>query len=402
MAEVYGNADLVIGATSAAASSCGFLGPRPEYFEGALRIEGPQWPKQTAWTVHYRSSLPHNPWILNQEAFRPADEGPLESRAWAYQERVMARRYISFGRHEVCWECTSMLECECCSMQGCRDDMGILIVRKRFPAPRKYNLRRKIAQTLTTPLLRLAWRHNTVETYSRRELSRASDRLAAISASAAQFSKKLNDRYLAGIWSEDLRNGGLHWYTSELGTKVEYEAPSWSWASVTGEVTHFRRRKLKLNWEVSLEVLNIHYITSPENPFGCPSHASITLGGKMMHGVSLIYNPKSGFDIQLPAGTALDFFLDTELEPIHILEEGENPVTSARRKRSYTIDNLTKSDNRQDQHFEGLCCLALENSLAMILGLAALKPNQYERIGLCVLGSMGDINFWEHMEVTLI
>jgi len=401
MADVYGNADLVIAATSAADGSCGFLGPRLDYFEGALRLEGPRGPNQMTWTVSYRSSLPHNPWLINQEAFRPADEGPLESRAWAYQERVMARRYVSFGRHELCWECTTMLECECCSIQGCRDDSGTLTLRKRVLAPRKYNLRRKLAQTLTTSLLLSAWRQNTVEPYSRRKLYKASDRLMAISASAAAFSEKVNGRYLAGIWSEDLRNGGLYWYTTEVSTRVEYGAPSWSWASVTGGVTHLRRRKLKLDWGLSPEVLNIDYAAPPENRFGCPTYAAITLRGNAIHGVKLIYKPKSGFDIQLPAGHTSDLFVDTELEPIRVSEKGENPIISARRRR-HIVDSVTESDDERDQLFEGLCCLSLATPVAMVLGLVSLKPRQYERIGLCVLELRRNINPWKQIEVTLI
>lgn len=134
----------------------------------------------------------------------------------------MAWRYVSFGKRELCWECTAMLDCECCSIQGCTidDSSSALTVRSHTLPPRKYNLRRKLAQDVAPPLLRAAWRQNTVEPYCQRALGRPSDRLVAISALAARLSEQLDCRYLAGIWSNDLREGGLCWYTTKPGTVV--------------------------------------------------------------------------------------------------------------------------------------------------------------------------------------
>jgi hypothetical protein len=146
--------------------------------------------------------------------------------------------------------------------------------------------------------------------------------------------------------------------------------------------------------------LSIEYVAPPENRFGCPTHASITLRGKAMHGVKLMRNSNSGFDIQIPSGNALELFEDTELEPIRVSEEGENPVTSARRRRrSHTVDSVTKS-NRQVELFEGLYCLSLATPLVMVLGLVSLKPKQYERIGLCVLELRGNSNPWKEIAVS--
>jgi len=397
MADVYGNADLVIGATSAADSSCGFLGPRPDYLEGVLHLKGSQ---QRTWTVCYRFALPHNTWISNQEAFRPADEGPLELRGWAYQERVMARRYVSFGKRELCWECMAMLDCECCSIQGCTidDSSSTLTVRSRVLPPRKYNLRRKLAQDVAPPLLRAAWRQNTVEPYCQRALSRPSDRLVAISASAAGFSKKLDDRYLAGIWSGDFREGGVSWYTTEPSTVIRDGTPSWSWASITGVITHPRRSKWKLDWSSSAEVLNIDYTSPPENPFGRPTRSSITLRGKVIHGVKLTYHPMSGYEIQFPAVKALALFMDTEPEPAEVWGESQIPIQSVRRRRQGQV--ATDSGDRREQFIEGLCCLLLAKPSAIILGLVSLQPRVYERLGFCILNVVQSP--WEDMDVTLV
>ena len=409
MADVYGNADLVIGATSAVDSSSGFLGLRQGFLQqGAIQLDAPQ--RQRAWTVCYRTALPHNPWLSNQEAFRPADEGPLETRGWAYQERTMARRYVSFGKSELCWECTAMLDCECCSLQGCGrspDDAPPEVVRRTVVLPpRKYNLRRKLAQELAPEALRTAWRHNTVEPYSRRQLTRPSDRLAAISASAARFAEKMrcSDRYLAGIWAADLPAAGLCWHTAAPAACAPVggdRAPSWSWASVSGAITHVRRNKWKLDWAAAPSVVNVDYSAPPENIFGCPSHACITLRGKLLKDVRMQHDPKNVFTLYLPAGKALALFVDVMIEAIEIGAENQIPVRSARRTRQETVGTeQTGEEKGRGCDFGGLYLLSLAEPGAMVLGLVSLHPRQYERLGFCVLN--GAQCPWEEAEVSLI
>lgn len=40
-------------------------------------------------------------------------EFPLLTRAWAFQERLLARRIIYLGQNELFWECTEGYGCEC-------------------------------------------------------------------------------------------------------------------------------------------------------------------------------------------------------------------------------------------------------------------------------------------------
>jgi len=453
MADVYGNADLVLGATSAANGSCGILGSRRHdyHVQGTLRVDSPPQRQQQQqqeeegkegdgappWTACYRSALPHNPWLSNQEAYRPADEGPLETRGWAYQERIMARRYVSFGKRELCWECTATLDCECCSVptDSNRDHLEeTLTVRTQMLPPRKYNLRRKLAQNLAPEALRSAWRHNTVEPYCRRELSRPSDRLAAISASAARFAERLRgDRYLAGIWGEDLANGiGLCWYSiaaesepNTLAARVGEGALSWSWASVTGAITHARRNKWKLDLKSSPRIGSVDYFVAAENVFGSPSRASISVYGKVMHDVKLTQRAPSDdggrFQLHLPGtGKVLALFVDTEIETIELCGgEGSQDrsviITSARRKRepeqplprredattATTATSSTQDGRGADQKvFEGLACLALAEPSALLLGLVSLRPRKYERLGFCILDCEGaQCSAWEKIEV---
>lgn len=82
-----------------------------------------------------------------------------------------------------------------------------------------------------------------VNDYSRRSLTKASDKLIAISGLVVFIRRHWSPgdlplRYMAGLWMEELI-AGLLWYV-DLGSHharpAEYIAPSWSWASVDGIV----------------------------------------------------------------------------------------------------------------------------------------------------------------------
>jgi hypothetical protein len=40
-------------------------------------------------------------------------EGPLAERAWAYQEKLLGRRFLSYEARELHWKCDKMWRCEC-------------------------------------------------------------------------------------------------------------------------------------------------------------------------------------------------------------------------------------------------------------------------------------------------
>ncbi|CZR69715.1 uncharacterized protein PAC_19615 [Phialocephala subalpina] len=77
-----------------------------------------------------------------------------------------------------------------------------------------------------------------VRNYTKRELSRQSDRLRAIAAAAEVFSYRLHCDYLAGLWMRDLL-WSLKWRVhSPKPRPQDYQAPSWSWVSVNGPILY--------------------------------------------------------------------------------------------------------------------------------------------------------------------
>ena len=146
-----------------------------------------------------------------------------------------------------------------------------------------------------------------VENYSRRALSFKTDRLPAISAAASVVAKATGDRYLAGLWRDDLL-AGLGWYPN-LGPGPspkpyqEYIAPTWSWASlpIGAKYSHprsDRTRQHDTNLEAS--VIDAGTVLAGQNPYGPVSDGAIVLSG--FHCDAELTIPRRGFTAQLDFG----------------------------------------------------------------------------------------------------
>jgi hypothetical protein len=184
MASIYSNADLVLGASAAASAGEGFLGPRHRFREGNVTIQVNE--DQTAFV--YR--LLHRQTNIQE---------PLDRRGWALQERLCARRFLSYGKYEMLWECKKTLCCECGSF---------------FPKPvaPSGNFQAKLDGTTIQNFAQCWWTSVAVP-YSNRILTKNTDIPVAVSALAARFQSRFNGTYLAGLWREDLVRD-LLWHTS--------------------------------------------------------------------------------------------------------------------------------------------------------------------------------------------
>jgi hypothetical protein len=76
-----------------------------------------------------------------------------------------------------------------------------------------------------------------VEDYSKRSLTKPTDKLVAFAGIAKLFQEGTGDEYIAGLWKSRLVEM-LNWRVTTPGPgAVDYLAPSWSWASVQSSVT---------------------------------------------------------------------------------------------------------------------------------------------------------------------
>ncbi|KAI1662792.1 HET-domain-containing protein [Daldinia decipiens] len=182
----------------------------------------------------------------------PAPREPINARAWCLEERVLSSRALWYCSHTIQYECQN----------GHKNvDGGGNMADPLDGVPR-------LPDRLFTPGLALnaipthgisidadikgvaeneenevnkAW-DNILTLYTRRTLTKPRDRLIALSGVVDYFAEFWGKRskYIAGLWEHKLPYA-LLWYISNGAIAARpalYRAPSWSWASVDGEVSY--------------------------------------------------------------------------------------------------------------------------------------------------------------------
>lgn len=76
-----------------------------------------------------------------------------------------------------------------------------------------------------------------IEQYSARSLTKSSDKLMAIAGVAALIQQTTKRTFVAGLWKEALEFN-LLWSTTPTERRSDRPVPSWSWASIDGQVHH--------------------------------------------------------------------------------------------------------------------------------------------------------------------
>ncbi|MCJ1466959.1 hypothetical protein MMC07_005581 [Pseudocyphellaria aurata] len=234
MSQYYGNAYFTISAGCAASSQDGFLASRPL-------------PSATPCKLDY-----------NRPPFREVDVlfptplgsvfvclppskaiGPLETRAWTFQEKILSRRELLYGHEQISFRCLERQIFE----------NGTSSIRQQIvPYPDVGGLDQKPLAEQKAVLLR-RW-YKMLESYTRREMTNPADKLTALAGIAQVIHQTLQCKYLFGLWEDDIIRGIL-WTTNVLRYSKDWaealrrpladRAPSWSWASVEGHVSHYQR-----------------------------------------------------------------------------------------------------------------------------------------------------------------
>jgi Heterokaryon incompatibility protein (HET) len=206
--------------------------------------------------------------------YNPRQE-PLNQRGWALQERLLSPRVLTFGSHQMYWQCQTDLQC----------DGGSL---RMFVSPDRLGNEFFRHEGDGTPQRDFNQIHNNwcaiITDYSGRHLTLSKDTLPALSGIATRFAEILDDTYCAGFWRNDLRNS-LGWKVGyQVTRRSEYRAPSWSWASVNGQIWWDRKDKLNVESETakSTEVVNCEVQPLyPVAPFGEVQYGIIELRGQV-------------------------------------------------------------------------------------------------------------------------
>ncbi|TGO28524.1 hypothetical protein BPAE_0026g00130 [Botrytis paeoniae] len=223
MADVYANSYLKIAAKGSSDSRSGCFRQR-----SLVSMEDRQ---QASREIYVRPSFEdvHHRFIaLTREKFNSSADSatPLLTRVWGFQERQLAPRTVLFHPSEMLMECKTGLRCECTIL----DRINAKI--QRSSPDHDLNV-------LDENEVLGKW-FETVEEYSRLQLSYPSDRLVAIAGVATIFQKRFKCRYLAGLWQCDIARSLLWSVSGYVHTKSNNSlsrskisfAPSWSWTSL--------------------------------------------------------------------------------------------------------------------------------------------------------------------------
>lgn len=230
MQKIYSDGDLNICAASALHSDEGFLQtltedgiPAAQYF----------------WS-HDTSAQPRGLIYLWPES--PGTNGmgidldtqPIDSRAWVLQESLLSPRTVHYTRKGMVWECRRECMAEVDILYRTRSrktdwQRDVLGEHDRLHAEEKASFSISKANT---------WGH-LVSMYNTLELTHWTDKFPAFAGIAKSYADRYDMTYVAGLWREHFIEG-LIWSRDpsvETLSKIsDYVAPSWSWASVRGEL----------------------------------------------------------------------------------------------------------------------------------------------------------------------
>lgn len=139
--------------------------------------------------------------------FSPA----LFTRAWVLQEQFNSHARLIFFGEEVHWECRTMCGSEQRPLNGKMiwdliSGPGSLAVEEGSDHEHDF-----------LDAMHTKW-YELVKNYTRRAITKSSDRLIAIDGVAQSLQKRTSSRYLAGLWSDGLPIG-LLWYIPWTLTK---------------------------------------------------------------------------------------------------------------------------------------------------------------------------------------
>ncbi|KAH8796605.1 heterokaryon incompatibility protein-domain-containing protein [Hyaloscypha finlandica] len=220
MASIYEGAQVVLAASDAKDGHDGFLRPRSGSASPKSIFQGIE-SKGNPYSIRIRKGDYHK-WYgdaLPPRSRISPDSSPLSTRGWAFQERLLATRYVQFRSEELIWECRSALWCEC----------GALTRPSQQREPLSKKAFYDTLGSATHPEIFSLW-SKIVNAYAIKALTNGGDVLPALSGLAKQFQKSNAGTYLAGLWEADFPLC-LLWEAHAVKASP-YRAPSWSWASM--------------------------------------------------------------------------------------------------------------------------------------------------------------------------
>jgi hypothetical protein len=279
MADIYSAACLVVAATRSDDCAAGFLQDRSEplVLDWTLPSE-----ISSRSTAHCMTSLEITARITtSHECFdlTPSIASqPLPRRAWAMQERELARRIVHFLPDEILWHCQTKSFCECgLSTTGYRTLSSFSAFSSLVPDDLDKG---------RVPGFGSAW-IDMLKDYSKLNITKLTDILPALSGMARYVEHLHPGQYIAGMWEKDIAVQ-LAWarYGNHDRSTRSINWPSFSWVSAYKsfwwDISPQREYKARCTFVAATQLL------ATANPYGHVLECSVTLRGRTIQGAKLL------------------------------------------------------------------------------------------------------------------
>ncbi|KAF4921791.1 hypothetical protein CGCVW01_v005735 [Colletotrichum viniferum] len=274
MHAIYRSSRITIAPSEAATSKTGFLRPRDMWRPIKMKAR---------FDENVFSDV-----LLIPEGSSCRSIAPLFRRGWTLQETLLSTRVLVYGLRELTFLCLEGIRSECGS------HLTVEEINWAFHPGSKIHVNMEHPQS---------WNY-LIASYSERFLTVEGDKLLGIAALAEEYGRsKRVDGYFAGLWRDSFLEQALWTTASYTGSPKHskgYIAPSWSWASVTGEITGFGASfNMPLAWlpetmpdNITCELIDVQTtLTTPENSFGMVSDGYMLIRGNMRR---VIWNREHG------------------------------------------------------------------------------------------------------------
>ena len=227
MSRVYGQSTCTIAAAASISGNGGCFVTRNQFRIRPCTVPNP-FKTDSKYSFHVRSQY------LNEIHAREIRRSVWYKRGWVFQERTLSPRLIIFSGSQILWDCNTIQAAETwpCGKTG-KDYID------QFESLAKEKAR---FETLLDPLQGVSRDHTAwwsfIKGYIPSELTLQSDRLVALEGVATLIEKLTGQKYCCGLWLNDDLPRSLLWRPSapQLSRSVGRPAPSWSWASIAGDV----------------------------------------------------------------------------------------------------------------------------------------------------------------------
>jgi hypothetical protein len=287
MADIYNNATLTIMAASASDSQGGyFQSPSPSFETVYIPYTADDGATQLS--ISLRKPI--------MECEQTISLGPLFQRAWLFQERLMSKRKLLFGKEQLYWDCNGAVISES-GVPLDVDEYTDVFLSQRISFRLLADAQFQDADGSSPGSL---W-STLVLQFSRCSLTYENDRLPSLGGLARIFAQKYGYTYAAGLWLEDMPLSLLWRAHIPLLTvsKGEYCAPSWSWVSRQGKC-YIPDESPEIEQTIEAEVLGADI-----NLYGTDNYGKVTPGSKTylrgrVRAVLLVMTSNSSYSAEGP------------------------------------------------------------------------------------------------------